>query len=49
VIWTLPGKDFVCLEPWTAPANALNSGESLLIVPPGAHRDLWTEIAQLTA
>jgi galactose mutarotase-like enzyme len=45
VIWTLPGRDFVCLEPWTAPANALNTGESLMVVPPGEARELWTEIA----
>lgn len=36
VVWTLAGKDFVCVEPWTAPANALNTGESLLEVAPGA-------------
>jgi galactose mutarotase-like enzyme len=36
VIWTLPGKDFICVEPWTAPGNALNSGESLLELAPGA-------------
>ncbi len=35
VVWTLAGKDFVCLEPWTAPADALNSGVGLLWVPPG--------------
>jgi galactose mutarotase-like enzyme len=26
---------FVCIEPWSAPPNALNSGESLLWVEPG--------------
>lgn len=26
VVWTLPDKDFVCVEPWSAPANALNDG-----------------------
>jgi galactose mutarotase-like enzyme len=35
VIWTLAGKDFVCLEPWTAAANALNTGEQLLTLAPG--------------
>jgi galactose mutarotase-like enzyme len=38
VIWTLAGKDFVCLEPWTAPADALNTGEDLLVLDPGAER-----------
>jgi galactose mutarotase-like enzyme len=36
VVWTLAGKDFVCLEPWTAPGGALNSGERLLELEPGA-------------
>jgi len=47
VIWTLAGKDFVCLEPWTAPANALNTGEGLLRVSPGASRTLTMSIARV--
>lgn len=35
VVWTLPGRDFVCLEPWTAPADALNTGKGLVQVEPG--------------
>ena len=35
VVWTLPGKEFICLEPWSAPGNALNTGEGLIMVPPG--------------
>ena len=27
VFWTVKGKDYVCLEPWSAPRNALNSGK----------------------
>jgi galactose mutarotase-like enzyme len=46
VFWTLKGKDFYCLEPWTAPRNALNTGMHLLNVPPGG--SLETEIS-LTA
>ncbi len=34
VFWTLQGQDFVCLEPWTAPRNALNTGENLLLLDP---------------
>jgi galactose mutarotase-like enzyme len=45
VIWTLAGKDYVCLEPWTAPGNALNSAERLLWIEPGAAHDSWVEIA----
>ena len=48
VIWTLRGKDFVCLEPWTAPGDALNTREGIIVLAPGEARDLWVEIA-LTA
>jgi galactose mutarotase-like enzyme len=44
VVWTLPGKDFVCVEPWSAPANALNTGEALIELAPGASRVLWIEM-----
>lgn len=36
VFWTLKGKQFYCLEPWSAPRNALNTGEHLLHLAPGA-------------
>ncbi|KOP26416.1 aldose epimerase [Hapalosiphon sp. MRB220] len=36
VFWTLKGKDFYCLEPWSAPRNAINTGENLTILQPGA-------------
>jgi galactose mutarotase-like enzyme len=35
VFWTVAGKDFYCLEPWTAPRNSLNTGVDLLHVAPG--------------
>ena len=44
VVWTLAGRDFVCLEPWTCPGNALNTGERLLVLEPGETRTLWLEI-----
>ena len=46
VVWTLEGKDFVCVEPWTCPGNALNTGERLLLLAPGEKRTLWVEIAR---
>jgi len=49
VVWTLAGKDFVCLEPWTAPGNALNTGEHLLVVPPGSARELFVEMEFVAA
>ena len=45
VVWTLAGKDFVCLEPWTAPGNALNTGERLILIPPGNSHSLELSIA----
>ncbi|NER22279.1 MAG: aldose epimerase [Symploca sp. SIO1C2] len=35
VFWTVKGKDFYCLEPWSAPRNAINTGEQLTQIPPG--------------
>ncbi len=45
VVWTLKGRDFVCLEPWTCPGDALNTADRLIIVPPGETRALWLEIS----
>ncbi len=45
VVWTLQGRDFVCVEPWTAPAGALATGEGLLHVAPGERRALGFSIS----
>ena len=39
VFWSVKGKDFICLEPWSAPRNAMNTGESLLAIAPGETRE----------
>jgi galactose mutarotase-like enzyme len=44
VVWTLAGKDFVCLEPWTTGADALNTGEKLLVLAPGEAKVLTVTI-----
>ncbi|NVJ26571.1 MULTISPECIES: aldose epimerase [Myxococcus] len=44
VVWTLRGKDFVCVEPWTAAAGALATGEGLLHVEPGERASLAFDI-----
>ncbi|HEX8440381.1 aldose epimerase [Archangium sp.] len=36
VVWTLAGRDFVCVEPWTAPGGALKTGRGLHTLAPGA-------------
>jgi len=41
VLWTLPDKDFVCVEPWTAKAGALATGHGIRTVLPG-HVDRQT-------
>jgi galactose mutarotase-like enzyme len=46
VFWTLKGKDFYCLEPWTAGRNSLNTGENLTVLEPGASK---TSSVKLTA
>jgi galactose mutarotase-like enzyme len=45
VVWTLPGKDFVCVEPWTAAVDALNTGKDLLLAAPGEAMELEVTIA----
>lgn len=40
VFWTVKGKDFFCLEPWTAARNSLNTGENLIFVDAGATVDM---------
>jgi len=35
IFWAVKGKDFYCLEPWTAPRNAINSGKNLITLAPG--------------
>lgn len=44
VVWTLAGWDFVCLEPWTSPGDALNTGERLIVLGPGEVKSLVTKI-----
>jgi galactose mutarotase-like enzyme len=42
VLWTLPGRPFVCVEPWSAPAGALHRGGGLRVAPGGAHTSTFT-------
>jgi len=43
VVWTLAGRDFVCLEPWTSPGDGLNQND-ILRVEPGQTRLLFVEL-----
>jgi galactose mutarotase-like enzyme len=42
VVWTERGRDFVCVEPWTARANAFNEGSATLVPPGGTHETSFT-------
>lgn len=44
VVWTLADREFVCLEPWTARGNALNTGEGLSALAPGEVHESWIEL-----
>lgn len=46
VFWTVKGKDFYCLEPWSAPRNALNTGEHLIRLAP---QTSWEALVRLSA
>ena len=45
VFWTVQGKDYICLEPWSAPRNALNTGEHLAWVEPFSSMEAWVEFS----
>ncbi len=34
VFWTLKDKDYICVEPWSAPRNSINTGEQLNYLQP---------------
>ncbi|MEM9772886.1 MAG: hypothetical protein AAF889_15070 [Cyanobacteria bacterium P01_D01_bin.73] len=36
VFWTIKGKDYYCLEPWSAGRNAMNTRRNLTILEPQA-------------
>jgi len=45
VLWTEPPRKMVCLEPWSAPRQALLSGDRKLELPPGKSTRLHTRYA----
>jgi len=40
VVWAIRGKDYICLEPWTAGRNAMNTGINLLRLAPQTSQSL---------
>ncbi len=49
VVWSVPGKPFVCVEPWTCPGDAMNHGDRLLTLAPGESRVLRVELRVASA
>jgi galactose mutarotase-like enzyme len=44
VVWTLTDREFICVEPWSAGGNALNTGEGLTALAPGEVHEAWIEL-----
>jgi galactose mutarotase-like enzyme len=44
VLWTLAGRDFICVEPWEAPAGALATRQHLPVLAPGQSLDVTFSI-----
>jgi len=42
-LWSQPGRDFVCLEPFYGPNNTVNT-DRRMDIPPGQARDFWMRI-----
>jgi galactose mutarotase-like enzyme len=48
VVWTVGGKDYVCVEPWSAPSDALNTEKGVIHVPAKTTHSLrWSITADL--
>ena len=41
--WSQPGKDFICIEPFTGPNNTINT-DRRIDVPPGQAHTFWMKI-----
>ena len=41
--WSQPGKDFICIEPFTGPNNTINT-DRRIDIPPGQARTFWMKI-----
>lgn len=44
VFWAVQGKDYYCLEPWSAPRNALNTGDRLIHVHPRSSLEMLVRL-----
>jgi galactose mutarotase-like enzyme len=44
VFWTVKGKEFYCLEPWSAPRNALNTDDRLIHLASGETLETFVQL-----
>ncbi|MEO0708020.1 MAG: aldose epimerase [Cyanobacteria bacterium J06649_5] len=49
VFWAVKGKNYYCLEPWSAPRNALNTGTDLITLAPGERKTLTVALSATLA
>ncbi len=45
VFWTVKGKEYYCLEPWSAPRNALNTGDRLIRLDAGSRLETGVRLS----
>lgn len=43
-MWSLPGRPFVCIEPFVGPAGTINTPRRL-VVPPGGRHETWAHLS----
>jgi galactose mutarotase-like enzyme len=44
VMWTMQGRDFVCIEPWMAAPDAMNTKKDLYRLAPGKSLKTWIKM-----
>ncbi|MCA9516185.1 MAG: aldose epimerase [Myxococcales bacterium] len=42
-MWSLPGRPFVCVEPFVGPAGTINTARRV-VVPPGGRHETWARL-----
>ncbi len=47
VMWTLKGKDFICVEPWMSAPDAFNTGKGIIKLRPGDSKQAWVKITKI--
>lgn len=45
VMWTMEEKEFICLEPWMAPPDSMNSKRNIQKIRPGESIKVWIKVS----